>query len=193
MLTGGFGTGRETVCDAGQDYRSWTVRDNIIQNSHFAGAFYTYCDTQIPLIAYTGNHVLNMTDTYLSNGATLIFEASCTSRIASVLMSGNLFQNVTLGGALIQSSAQFPLGPCPSSALLGTVGSFVSTGDQYVNWSTLIAGTYFAISANGPPANLLQANISQLTADGDGNGRGALNLGAFAQVSAVDITETNVY
>jgi len=107
-------------------------------------------------------------------------------------MSGNVFQNVTQGGVLIQSSAQFPLGPCPSSALLGTVSTFASTGDRYINWSTLNAGAYFAISANGPAANLLRANISQLTVDGQGNGRGALNLGAFAQVGAVDITETNV-
>jgi len=192
VLTGGFGTGSSTVCDTGQDYQSWTVRDNIIQNSHFAGAFYTYCDTKVPLIMYTGNRVLNMTDTYLSDGATLIFEPSCSSVMSSIVMSGNVFQNVTQGGVLLQSSAQFPLGPCPSSALLGTVSTFASTGDRYINWSTLNAGAYFAISANGPAANLLRANISQLTVDGQGNGRGALNLGAFAQVGAVDITETNV-
>jgi Pectate lyase superfamily protein len=189
VLTGGFGTGNATVCDTGQDYQSWTVRDNIIQNSDFAGAFYTYCDTKVPIISYTGNKVLNMTDTYLSDGATLIFEASCSSVMSSIVMSGNIFQDVTQGGLLIQSSPQFPLGPCPSSALLGTVNNFASTGDQFINWSTLSSGTYFAISANGPPANLLQANISQLTVDGQGNGRAALNLGAFASVSAVNITE----
>lgn len=193
VLTGGFGSGSETVCDTAPDYQSWTVRDNIIQNSHFAGAFYSYCGTQVPLIAFTGNRVLNMTDTYLSDGATLIFEASCSSVISSITMSGNVFQNVTQGGVLIQSSAQFPLGPCPSSALLGTVGNFASTGDQFINWSTLAPGVYSAISANGPPANLLQANVSQLIADGQGDGRTALNLGAFAQVSAVDITSTNVF
>ena len=193
VLTGGFGTGSATVCDTGQDYQSWTVRDNIIQNSDFAGAFYTYCDTKVPIITYAGNRVLNMTDTYLPDGATLIFEASCSSVMSSIVMSGNVFQNVTQGGVLIESSAQFPLGPCPSSGLLGTVGNFASTGDRYINWSTLSSGTYFAISANGPAANLLQANISQLTADGQGNGRAALNLGAFAQVSAVDITEIKIY
>jgi hypothetical protein len=193
VLTGGFGTGSATVCDTGQDYQSWTVRDNIIQNSHFAGAFYAYCDTKVPLITYTGNRVLNMTDTYLSDGATLIFEPSCSAVMSSIVMGGNVFQNVTQGGVLIQSSRQFPLGPCPSSALLGTVNNFASTSDQYINWSTLNAGTYFAISANGPPANLLRANISQLTVDGQGNGRAALNLGAFAQVSAIDITETDVF
>jgi hypothetical protein len=193
VLTGGFGTGSATVCDTGQDYQSWTVRDNIIQNSHFAGAFYAYCDTKVPLITFTGNLVLNMTDTYLSDGATLIFEPSCSAVMSSIVMGGNVFQNVTQGGVLIQSSTQFPLGPCPSSALLGTVNNFASASDQYINWSTINAGTYFAISANGPPANLLRANISQLTVDGQGNGRAALNLGAFAQVSAIDITETDVF
>ncbi|MGA3186334.1 MAG: glycosyl hydrolase family 28-related protein [Bryobacteraceae bacterium] len=193
VLTGGFGTGSGTVCDAGQDYQSWTVRDNIIQNSDFAGAFYTYCDTRVPVITYTGNRVLNMTDTYLPDGATLIFEPSCSSMMSSIVMGGNVFQDITQGGVLIQSSAQFPLGPCPSSGLLGTVSNFVSTGDQFINWSTLSSGTYFAISANGPAANLLQASVLQLTANGQKNGRAALNLGAFAQVSAVDITQINIF
>jgi hypothetical protein len=134
-----------------------------------------------------------MTDTYLPDGATLIFEPSCSSVMSSIVMSGNAFDNITQGGVLIQSSAQFPLGPCPSSALLGTVANFASTGDKYTNWSTLNAGTYFAISANGPAANLLRASISQLTVDGQGNGRAALNLGAFAQVSAVDVTQVNLF
>ena len=168
------------------------MRDNIIQNSDFAGAFYTYCDTQVPVIVYTGNRISNMTDIYVSNGATLIFEPSCSSAMPSIVMGGNVFQNVTQGGVLIQASSQFPLGPCASSALIGTVGSFVSTGDQYINWSTLSSGTYFAISANGPAANLLRASVSQLTADGQGNGRAALNLGAFAQMSAADVSESNV-
>ena len=193
VLTGGFGTGSDTVCDTGQDYQSWTVRDNIIRDSDFAGAFYTYCDAKVPLITYTGNQVVNMTDTYLPDGATLIFEPSCSSVMSSIVMSGNAFDNITQGGVLIQSSAQFPLGPCPSSALLGTVANFASTGDKYTNWSTLNAGTYFAISANGPAANLLRASISQLTVDGQGNGRAALNLGAFAQVSAVDVTQVNLF
>jgi hypothetical protein len=187
VLTGGFGAGSGTVCDSGQDYQSWTVRDNLIQNSDFAGAFYTYCDTRVPMITYTGNKISNMTDPYLGDGATLIFEASCSSTISNIVMGGNIFQNVTQGGVLIQSSPQFPLGPCASSALLGTINSFVSVGDQFTNWSTLNPGTYFAISADGPPANLLQASVSQLTADGGGNGRGALNLGAFAQVNAIDL------
>ena len=192
VLTGGFGASPDTECDAGQDYKSWAVRDNLIQNSTFAGAFYTYCSTQVPEIVFTGNTVLNMTDTYLGNGATLIFEPSCSSAMPSIVMSGNVFQNVTEGGVLVQASTQYPLGPCPSSALAGTVGNFTSTGDTFVNWSTLSAGTYFAISANGPAANLLNASIAHLLADGHGNGRGALNVGAFAQVSATDVAQINV-
>ena len=193
VLTGGFGADPSTVCDAGQDYQSWTVRDNVIQNSTFAGAFYTYCSTQVPAIVFSGNQVLNMSDTYLSDGATLIFEAACSSQMPSIAMSGNTFQNVTQGGVLIQSSAQYPLGPCASAALRGTVGNFSSTNDTFINWSTLSAGTYFAISANGPAANLRQSTVSQMLANGEGNGRAALNLGAFAQVSTSSITQINVF
>jgi len=193
VLTGGFGADPSTVCDAGQDYQSWTVRDNVIQNSDFAGAFYTYCSTQVPAIVFSGNQVLNMTDTYLSDGATLIFEAACSSQMPSIAMSGNTFQNISQGGVLIQSSAQYPLGPCPSPALRGTVGSFSSVNDTFVNWSTLSAGTYFAISANGAAANLQQSTVTQLMANGQGNGRAALNLGAFAQVSTTAITQINVF
>jgi hypothetical protein len=111
----------------------------------------------------------------------------------SIAMSGNTFQNITQGGVLIESSPQFPLGPCPSAALHGTVGNFSSTGDTFINWSTISAGTYFALSANGPAANLQQSTVTQLTADGQGNGRAALNLGAFAQLTASAITQINVF
>jgi len=181
-----------TSCDVGQDYISWIVRDNLIQNSDFAGAFYTYCSSVLPLISYTGNHVRNMTDTYLADGATLIIEPTCSSTMQSVVMAGNVFENITQGGVLIQSSAQFPLGPCPSSTLVGTLDAFTSTGDQFVNWSTISTGTYFAISANGLPANLVRASIAQLSVNGAGNGRQALNLGAFSLASVVDLVEVGI-
>jgi hypothetical protein len=191
VLTGGFGGGA-TVCDTGQDYRSWTVRHNTIQNSDFAMAFYTYCDSQIPMLSITNNQVYNMTDAYLGDGAAVIIEPSCNSIMADVVMSGNVFQNLTQGGVLLLSSVQNPQQPCSSATAAGGVSNFASTGDTYVNWSTINPGTYSAISAQGSPANLLRATVSQLTVDGRSNGRQALNLLAFAQVTVANDTEINV-
>lgn len=181
-----------SVCDVGQDYQSWIVRDNIIQDSDFAGAFYAYCATQVPLISFTGNKISNMYDAYAGDSATLFIEATCSSTMSSVVMSGNVFQNISKGGVLVQSGAQTPQGNCPSAVTGGTVASFQSTGDKYINWGTLSSGTYFAISGSGAPAQLLRASISQLTVDGQGNGRAALNLdGTFAQITVTDVTEIN--
>jgi hypothetical protein len=182
VLSGGFGTG-DTVCDTGQDYKSWTVRGNTIQNSDFAMAFYAYCNSRLPLLSITNNQVYNMTDTYLGNGGTAIIEPSCNSIMADVVMSGNVFQNITQGGVLLLSSVQNPQGPCSSATAAGDISNFVSTGDTYINWSTINPGTYSAISAQGSPVNLLRATVSQLSVDGGTNGLQALNLGAFAQVS----------
>jgi hypothetical protein len=186
----------ESVCDVGQDYQSWIVKDNIIESSDFAGVFYSYCNSIIPLISYTGNRVTNMTDTYTGDGGALIFNPTCTSVMSSVVMSGNVFENVTQGGVFIQPSTQSFTGPCLNLTSLGTISNFTSTGDTFINWSTLSSGTYYAISASlpagGTSANLVRASISHLTADGQGHGRAALNLSVFGQVTVTDLLEENV-
>lgn len=188
MLTGGYGTG-DTVCDTGNDYSSWVVNNNIVRNSDSAMAFYTWCNTELPRLSITNNHVYNMTDTYQSDAGTVYIEASCNSIITDVVMSGNLFQNLAMGGVYVLSAEQFPLGPCTDPLGQGTIRNFASVSDEYINWSSGYPGTFDAISSQGPSLQL--ATVSQLTVDGRTNGRAALNLLAFQRASVVDLIEIN--
>ena len=104
-------------------------------------------------------------------------------------MHGNVFRNIGLGGVILLSTTQ-GTPPCADLASRGTIAQFTSTGDTFTNFSTSYPGKYFAISANGP--KILRANISQITADGQTNGRAALNLGSVARATSANITEINL-
>jgi hypothetical protein len=179
-----------TVCDVGQDYGGWVVRDNIIQNSNKAFAFYSYCTSVIPTIVFGGNKVYNMTDMYTGDGAMAFVVAACGSSIEQTILANNTWQNLTQSGLFLQTQAQTPQGPCSSATAQGNLNDFISTGERYIAWSTLNSGTYPAITTSG--GSLLRASVSHMNADGQTTGRAALNLTGFQQYSVIDLQEKNI-
>ena len=187
LLTGGFKT---SACPPlNNDYSSWDVLNNIITHSKLALAAYTYCDIQLPSLNLSDNRISNISDAYAGDAAAFYIQANCQSVMEKVTMSGNLFEDIGLSGVFLLSSVQGGP-PCVDLAARGTIDSFVSASDKYINFSTAYPGSYYAISTSGQ--NLHRASISQLSTDGQGNGRAALNLGAFDQVSVADLVEINM-
>jgi hypothetical protein len=84
-----------------------------------------------------------------------------------------------LGGIVLDSQVESDAA-CPSKTAQGTISSFTSTGDTFVNWSLTSPGTFPAINSTGQ--GLLSATVSQLSADGASNGNIALNLSAFQTI-----------
>jgi hypothetical protein len=182
LLTEGF---HAPACpELNHDYSSWVVANNTIVNSKMALAAYTYCDVELPSLVIADNRIAGIPNTYEGDAAAMYIQANCRSVMDKVTMSGNVFTEIGLSGVFLLSSIQGGA-PCADLIARGTIGSFVSTGDRFVNFSTSYPGAYSAISASGP--NLLHASISQLRTDGSGHG--ALNIGAFAHVKAIDIIE----
>jgi hypothetical protein len=187
IMTEGYGGG---VCPSvNNDYTSWIVENNRISHAAaIAIAMYTYCDIRLPKILIADNTISDFPDTYAADGGAVYIEASCQSVMEQVIMRGNSIEDVGLGGVFLLSAAQ-AAAPCADFASSGTIASFTSTGDKFVNWSTTIAGRYNAFSASGP--NLLRAAISELTADGKGNGRAVWNPAAFP-FAKVAVAEENL-
>jgi hypothetical protein len=189
LLTGGFRSEACPVSGVGGDYSSWVLRNNTITNSKLAIAAYTYCDVELPSLVIADNLISNIPNTYEGDAAAIYVQATCRSAISRVAMSGNVFQDIGLSGVFLLSSVQGGP-PCADLTAEGTIGSFASTGDRFINFSISYPGMYYAISTSG--GNLRQAVISQLSADGQTNGRAALNLAAVGQVSVVDLKEVNL-
>jgi hypothetical protein len=186
LLTRGF---RERACPSRNgDYTSWTVADNIIDSSKFALAAYTYCDVHLPALNISGNTITNIRDANESDAAAMYIQATCRSVMENVTLRNNVFRNISLSGVFLLSSIEGA--PCADLAARGAIARFTSTGDRFINFSTAYPGMYSAISASGP--NVMRASVSNLTADGQGNGRKALNLGSVADVRAVGTREINL-
>jgi len=187
LLTRGF---RERACPSRHDdYTSWTVADNIIDSSKFALAAYTYCDVHLPALNISGNTITNIHDVNESDAAAMYIQATCRSVMENVALRNNVFRNISLSGVFLLSSIQGGR-PCADLEARGTITKFMSTGDRFINFSTAYPGMYSAISANGP--NVIRVSVSNLTADGQGNGRKALNLGSVANVQAIGTREMNL-
>jgi hypothetical protein len=188
LLAGGFGP--TAVCpEENHDYSTWTVANNVIKHSKLALAAYTYCAVELPALIISGNLVTDIPNKYAGDAAAMYIQANCQSVIDEVNMSGNEFRDIGLSGLFFLTSPQGKA-PCADLRAVGTIRSFTSTGDRYVNWSTAYPGDYYAITSSG--AHLLQASITRLSVDGQGHGRAPLNLGAFQKVSVVDLEEVNV-
>jgi hypothetical protein len=182
LLTGGFGSDGQAHCDTGQGYSSWIIEDNVITDSVFAMAFYTYCESVLPSLVIARNRIRDIPQVYEPDGASVYIAAACASVIEEVTMTGNVFQNLGLGGTFLLSTPQPD--PCPIAGSRGTIRDFSSTADQYINWSIAHPGSYAAISSSaGTPGHLIRATISQMLADGQGHGRIDLNLQVFQQVT----------
>jgi hypothetical protein len=187
LLTRGF---RERACPSrNDDYSSWEVVDNTIEQAKFALAAYTYCDVLLPALNISGNTIVRIHDVYEGDAAAMYIQANCRSVMESVALRNNVFRDISLSGVFLLSSIQGGA-PCADPAARGTIATFSSTGDRFINFSTAYPGMYSAISANGP--HVLRASISNLTADGQGNGRAALNLGSAAEVRATGTREMNL-
>lgn len=185
MLTQGF---HSPSCPAlSSDYSSWIVMNNTITNSKLALAAYTYCDIRLPGLVIAYNRISNIDNQYEGDNAAMYIEAACQSEMENVTMAGNTFSDIGLSGVFLLSSTEGL--PCAAPRAHGTINSFSSTGDTFVNFSTAYPGAYFAISASGP--NLKHATIKGLRSDGRTNGRGPLNLDAFAEGSIAGDVEVN--
>ena len=189
LLTGGFRADACPVPGVGGDYSSWVLRNNIIADSKLALAAYTYCDVHLPLLVIAENQIRNIANTYAGDAAAIYIQANCQSVIERVMMSGNVFRDIGLSGVFLLTSIQGGP-PCADLAAQGTIESFVSTDDRFINFSISYPGQYSAISSSG--RNLRRADISHLRADGQTNGRAALNVSAVAQVSGFDTVEINL-
>jgi hypothetical protein len=189
LLTGGFRADACPVPGIGGDYSSWVLRNNIIADSKLAMAAYTYCDVRLPSLVIADNQIHNIANTYAGDAAAIYIQANCQSAIDRVMMSGNVFQDIGLSGVFLLSSIQGGP-PCADLAAQGNIESFVSTDDRFINFSISYPGQYSAISTSG--RNLRRADISHLRADGQTNGRAALNVSAVAQVSILDTVEINL-
>jgi hypothetical protein len=189
LLTGGFRSDACPVPGVSGDYSSWVLRDNTITNSKLALAAYSYCDVQLPSLIIADNLIHDIPNQYEGDAAAIYIQANCRSVIGDVTMSGNVFRTIGLGGVFLLSSIQGGP-PCADLAAQGTIRSFVSTGDRFINFSISYPGAYSAISTSG--RNLRRADISHLRVDGQSNGRAALNLRAVARVSVVDTIELNL-
>ena len=171
LLQGGFSS---PVCPAIQNYTSWTIDHNRIEDSGMAIAVYSFCALVMPSIVISNNSISNIADPYLGDYAAVYVQSNCQSNILAVLSSGNTFRNLSLGGIVLASQVQGDH-TCGASNSQGTVSSFTSTGDTFANWSLESPGTFPAINSTGQ--NLGHAWVPQATAGG------ALNLSAFAQVN----------
>jgi hypothetical protein len=177
LLQGGF---HSASCPTIQDYSSWTIRNNRIEGSRLAIAVYSYCTLVMPSIVFSSNVISNIPNAYLGDYAAVYVQANCQSNIVQVASSGNTFSNLGLGGIVLASQVQNDTA-CPAASAQGTITTFTSTGDTFVNWSMTSPGTFPAINSTG--ANLIHASISQLNADGGPSGNMPLNLSAFARVN----------
>ncbi len=188
LLAGGFGP--TAVCpEENHDYSTWTVTNNVIRHSKLALAAYTYCAVELPALVIAENVITDIPNKYAGDAAAMYIQANCQSTIDEVNMSGNEFRDIGLSGVYLLTSAQGKA-PCADLKAEGTIRSFTSTGDRYMNWSTSYPGDYYAITSSG--AHLLRASVMRMSVDGQGHGRAPLNLGAFQRVSVVDLDESNV-
>ena len=175
IMTQGYGGG--TCPEVKDDHVAWIVENNRLSDAAaIAIAMYTYCDIRLPRILIADNTISHFPDTYAGDGGVIYLEASCQSVIEDVEMRGNVIQDVGLGGVFLLSAAQ-AAAPCGVFTAAGTIASFRSTGDKFVNWSTTAAGRYNAFSSSGP--RLGKASISNLTAEPRGSGRAVWNPAAF--------------
>ncbi|HEY4364114.1 MAG TPA: glycosyl hydrolase family 28-related protein [Bryobacteraceae bacterium] len=174
IMTQGYGG----ACpDTNDDYTAWTVENNRLSNAAaIAIAMYTYCDIRLSKILIAGNTISHFPDTYAADGGAIYLEASCQSVMEDVEMRGNVIEDVGLGGVFLLSASQ-PKAPCADFTAAGTIVSFGSAGDKFVNWSTTAKGRYNAFSGSGP--HLGRASISNLIAEPRGNGRAVWNPAAF--------------
>jgi hypothetical protein len=175
LLQGGF---HDTACPTIQNYTSWTIDNNRIVGSKMAIAAYSYCALVMPSIVISNNTISNIQDTYFGDYAAVYVESNCQSTMEQVSSSGNIFTNLGLGGIVLHSQVQGDA-TCTAKTAQGTISSFISIRDTFVNWSMTSVGSFPAINSNGQ--NLLHATISQLSATSTGNI--ALNLASFATVN----------
>ncbi len=188
LLAGGFGP--TAVCpEENHDYSTWTVTNNVIRHSKLALAAYTYCAVELPALVIAENVITDIPNKYAGDAAAMYIQANCQSTIDEVNLSGNEFRDIGLSGVFFLTSSQSKA-PCADFKAEGTIRSFTSTGDRYINWSTSYPGDYYAITSSG--AHLLRASVTRMSVDGEGHGRAPLNLGAFQRVSVVDLDESNV-
>lgn len=190
MLTGGF---RSPACPAvNNDYTAWSVTGNVIADSKLALAAYAYCGMQLPELTIADNRIARIANTYAGDAAAIYIQANCQSTIQRVSQRGNVFENIGLSGVYLLSSVQGGA-PCADLSAEGTIDSFTSSGEKYTNWSVSYPGAYYAISAQaGSQAHLRRVSVSKLSVDGKGNGRAALNLSAFQEVTVSDKVEINL-
>jgi hypothetical protein len=190
VLTGGF---HSPACPVrNDDYTGWSVTDNTITHSKIAIAAYTYCNIRLPELTIANNRIEDIANTYAGDAAAIYIQASCQSVMEKVTQSGNIFRNIGLSGVYLLSSVQGGP-PCADLQGQGSIGSFTSSGETYRNWSTAYPGAYYAIASQARSSGKLgYASISQLTADGEGRGRAALNLSAFDRTDVAGKVELNV-
>jgi len=177
LLQGGF---YAPSCPTIQNYTSWTIDNNRIEGSRMAIAVYSFCALVMPSIVISNNAISNIQDSYLGDYAAVYVQSNCQSNMAQVVSSGNVFTNLGLGGIVLASQVEGDTA-CKAATAQGTISSFTSSGDTFLNWSLAAAGTFPAINSTG--LNLIQASVSQLNVGGAANGSFALNLSAFAYVN----------
>ncbi len=188
LLTANYGKG--AVCPATHDdYQSWRIEDNRIEDSVIAIAVYSYCDIVLPEVSIVRNSIRNMTDHYAGSYATVIVQAACQSVMKRVYSSANEFENIGMGGIVLFSTLQQPADGCADPKSNGTIRSFESNGDVFYNYSTAYPGTYPAINASG--TNFGQASIERMRVNANLNGGPAYRLKPFANVTTDQIVEFN--
>lgn len=177
LLQGGFSS---PACPTIQNYTSWTIDHNRIVDSKMAIAVYSFCALLMPSIVISNNQISNIPDTYLGDYAAVYVQSNCQSNMAQVLSRGNTFSNLGLGGIVLDSQVEGDK-TCAATNAQGTISSFTSTGDTFLNWSLASPGAFPAINSTG--LGLISATVSQLNASSGGL---ALNLSAFAQVNILN-------
>ncbi len=175
LLQGGF---HAPSCPAIQNYTSWTIDNNQINGSKMAIAAYSFCALVMPSIVISNNRISNIPDNYLGDYAAVYVQSNCESNMLDVRSGGNTFLNLGLGGIVLASQIEGDTA-CTAATAQGTISSFSSAGDTFLNWSLTSPGTFPAINSTG--VNLIHASVSQMTAAA--NGSVALNLSAFASVN----------
>jgi hypothetical protein len=171
ILNGGF-CGRTPGCapDTGQDYSSWTIENNRISGAAMAIAVYVYGTTVLPLVDINHNQISDIVDTYAADAAAIYINVNDSASMVRVAVTSNIYRTLSLGGIFLVTSGQ------------GTIRTFESRGDTFINWSVSDPGTYFAISSSG--AGLREAVTGQLSMEPQGHGHAALNLKAFSKVTS---------
>jgi hypothetical protein len=86
------------------------------------------------------NQIRNIANTYAGDAAAIYIQANCQSVIDRVMMSRNMFRAIGLGGVFLLSRIQGGP-PCTDLAAEGTIESFVSTDDRFINFNLLSGST----------------------------------------------------